>query len=98
MCPLNPEAPPPAPTFEFTRELRSLEKETWSLPLEFRPRFNSILKKLQDMERRWDTHLATIQDSLSSLSLEMQCLAFDLEATRRERDAYRMRLEEETGE
>ena len=38
--------------------------------------------------------LSLVQDALSQLRLDMKYLMFDLEATRRERDEYRLKLEE----
>ena len=38
--------------------------------------------------------LTLVQDALSQLRLDMKYLMFDLEATRRERDDYRLKLEE----
>ena len=38
--------------------------------------------------------LTLVQDALSQLRLDMKYLMFDLEATRRERDDYRMKLED----
>jgi len=38
--------------------------------------------------------LTLVQDALSQLRLDMKYLMFDLEATRRERDEYRLKLEE----
>jgi hypothetical protein len=35
-----------------------------------------------------------VQDALAQLRLDMKYLMFDLEATRRERDDYRQKLEE----
>jgi hypothetical protein len=35
-----------------------------------------------------------VQDALSQLRLDMKYLMFDLEATRRERDDYRRKVEE----
>lgn len=42
--------------------------------------------------------LLLVQDALSQLRLDMKYLMFDLEATRRERDEYHMKLEEFEGE
>ena len=38
--------------------------------------------------------LTLVQDALSQLRLDMKYLMFDLEATRRERDAFRRQLEQ----
>lgn len=38
--------------------------------------------------------LSLVQDALSQLRLDMKYLMFDLEATRRERDEYRLKLDE----
>jgi hypothetical protein len=53
--------------------------------------------------RRRRRILSLVQEALSQLRLDMKYLVFDLEATRRERDAYRQLLDgnsaqEESGE
>ena len=47
-----------------------------------------------DSNRRRRRILLLVQDALSQLRLDMKYLAFDLEATRRERDEFRRKLEE----
>lgn len=42
--------------------------------------------------------LDLVQDALSQLRLDMKYLIFDLESTRRERDAFKRELEELRGE
>lgn len=42
--------------------------------------------------RRRRSILALVQDTLSQLRLDMKYLMFDLEATRRERDEYKEKL------
>ena len=44
--------------------------------------------------RRRRRILSLVQDALSQLRLDMKYLMFDLEATRRERDEYRRKVEE----
>ena len=50
-------------------------------------------ERVVESTRRRRRILNLVQDALSQLRLDMKYLVFDLEATRRERDAYRRELE-----
>ena len=52
-----------------------------------------LLSRVIDSNRRRRRILSLVQDALSQLRLDMKYLAFDLEATRRERDEFRRKLE-----
>ena len=65
-----------------------------TLPEEYRTQVEPLLARVQDSTRRRRRILSLVQDALSQLRLDMKDLMFDLEATRRERDEYRQRLEQ----
>ena len=53
-----------------------------------------FLNRVIDSNRRRRRILVLVQDALSQLRLDMKYLTFDLEATRRERDELRRKLDE----
>ncbi|NLF68911.1 MAG: transcriptional regulator [Candidatus Anammoximicrobium sp.] len=59
------------------------------LPPECRQRIEPALGRVVENMRRRRRILTTVQEALSQLRLDMKYLMFDLEATRRERDALR---------
>ena len=63
------------------------------LPPESRVKAQSVVKRIEQDSRRRRQLLLSIQESLSQMRLDMKYLMFDLEATRRERDAYREQCE-----
>ena len=81
-------------TDEIPREIADLAIAVNELPAEQRPRLEAVLNRVIDSTRRRRRILSLVQDALSQLRLDMKYLAFDLEATRRERDEYRRKLEE----
>jgi len=77
-------------------ELVELAALIETLPDEFKQYFQPALDRaLENIDRRRRI-LSFIQEALSQLRLDMKYLMFDLEATRRERDEYRKKLEEST--
>jgi hypothetical protein len=56
---------------------------------------NAALQSVIATSQRRRRILALIQEALAALRLDMKYLAFDLEATRRERDEFRRQLEAE---
>jgi len=81
-------------TDEIPAEVAELINVVDALPPEHREKVHPALKKVVDSTRRRRRILSLVQDALSQLRLDMKYLAFDLEATRRERDEYRQKLEE----
>ena len=79
---------------EVPRELVDLAAAIGQLPPEYRERIDPALLRVIDSTRRRRRILSLVQDALSQLRLDMKYLAFDLEATRRERDEYRRKFEE----
>ncbi len=64
------------------------------LPLEHRRRIEPIFARVLESTKRRRRILGLVQDALSQLRLDMKYLMFDLEATRRERDEFRRKIEE----
>jgi hypothetical protein len=82
-----------ANTLELPRELLDLAEAVNALPSEHRQAIEPFLTRVIDSNRRRRRILNLVQDALSQLRLDMKYLAFDLEATRRERDEFRHKLE-----
>jgi hypothetical protein len=76
------------------RELVELTAAVADLPNEHRARVESSLRLAVESTKRRRRILSLVQEALGQLRLDMKYLMFDLEATRRERDAYKEALEE----
>lgn len=74
-------------------ELNELVDVIENLPEEHRQRVSPTLNKVLESTRRRRQILGLVQEALGQLRLDMKYLMFDLEATRRERDEYREKLE-----
>jgi hypothetical protein len=59
-----------------------------------RMRIEPLFSRVLESTKRRRRILGLVQDALSQLRLDMKYLMFDLEATRRERDELRRRIEE----
>ena len=79
---------------EVPREIADLKAAIDQIPAEVRQDVDPILDRVIESTKRRRRILSLVQDALSQLRLDMKYLAFDLEATRRERDDYRRKLEE----
>lgn len=79
---------------DIPREVLDLVDAIQGLPMEHRQSIEPSLNRVVDSNRRRRRILLLVQDALSQLRLDMKYLAFDLEATRRERDEFRRKLEE----
>ena len=77
-----------------TAELMELAALIETLPEEFKQYFQPAMERAMENVDRRRRILSFIQEALSQLRLDMKYLMFDLEATRRERDEYRQKLEE----
>ena len=64
------------------------------LPAEHRDQVEPIFIRVVESTKRRRRILSLVQDALSQLRLDMKYLMFDLEATRRERDDFRRKVEE----
>jgi hypothetical protein len=81
-------------TSDVPREVLDLAEAIQTLPIEYRQTIDPFLSRVVDSNRRRRRILLLVQDALSQLRLDMKYLAFDLEATRRERDAFHRKLGE----
>ncbi len=79
-------------TDDVPREVIDLIDAINALPAEHRAAIEPLATRVVDSNRRRRRILLLVQDALSQLRLDMKYLAFDLEATRRERDDYRRQL------
>lgn len=78
---------------EIPREILDLAEAIRALPEDIRHTLEPLVNRVIDSNRRRRRILSLVQEALSQLRLDMKYLAFDLEATRRERDEYRRRVE-----
>ena len=81
-------------TDEVPTEIVDLATAISQLPAEYRDKVDPVLVRVIESTKRRRRILSLVQDALSQLRLDMKYMAFDLEATRRERDEYRRKLEE----
>lgn len=79
---------------EIPTELAELVTAIHVLPGDVREKVEPYLNRVVESTRRRRRILNLVQDALSQLRLDMKYLVFDLEATRRERDDFRRKLEE----
>lgn len=76
-------------------DLNDLISAVNDLPAEYRGNLQAPLKRVVEYTRRRRRILNLIQEALSQLRMDMKYMMFDLEATRRERDAYKGTLDDE---
>lgn len=74
---------------ELPKDVAELANAIVHLPGEIRTLLEPMMARVVDSTRRRRRILALVQDALGQLRLDMKYLVFDLEATRRERDALR---------
>ena len=79
---------------ELPADLADLIAAIERLPAEQRAAVEPVLDRVVESTKRRRRILTLVQDALSQLRLDMKYLMFDLEATRRERDDYRRKVEE----
>lgn len=70
-------------------DLNDLISAVQGLPEEHRLALQQPLNRVVEYTKRRRRILNLIQEALSQLRMDMKYLMFDLEATRRERDAYK---------
>ena len=80
---------------ELPRELVELSERIAALGEADRQALEPLVQRVIDSTRRRQRIMQLVQEALSQLRLDMKYLVFDLEATRRERDALRERSEED---
>jgi hypothetical protein len=74
---------------ELPKDLVDLSQAIAGLSEGDRLRLEPLLGRVVESTKRRRRILAMVQEALSQLRLDMKYLVFDLEATRRERDAFR---------
>jgi len=79
---------------QIPADLQKLAIALNDIPDEYAARLAPLVDAVVESTRRRRRILTLVQDALGQLRLDMKYLIFDLEATRRERDAYRLKLEE----
>jgi hypothetical protein len=77
---------------ELPREINDLAAAIERLPDEHRAAIAPVLDRVIESTTRRRRILSLVQEALGQLRLDMKYLAFDLEATRRERDDYQRKL------
>ena len=78
---------------KLPKELADLSAAIQSLPQEYRAKIEPFGNRVVESTLRRKRILSLVQEALSQLRLDMKYLMFDLEATRRERDALRDELD-----
>ena len=82
-------------TEELPKDVADLAAAISSLPAEYRSRLETLMYRVVDSTKRRRRILNLVQEALSQLRLDMKYLVFDLEATRRERDALKDGFDDE---
>ena len=80
-------------TEQLPKETVDLMTAVAQLPEQYRSGVDPVLRRVVESTRRRKRILSLVQEALSQLRLDMKYLMFDLEATRRERDAFQRQLE-----
>ncbi len=80
---------------QLPNDLMDLIHAIDKLPMEMQAQLRVPLERVVDYTRRRRKILDLIQEALGQLRLDMKYLMFDLEATKRERDAYKQSLDGE---
>ncbi len=75
-------------------DLQKLALALHNIPDEYVAQLAPLVDAVVESTKRRRRILTLVQDALGQLRLDMKYLMFDLEATRRERDDYRLKLEE----
>ena len=81
---------------QLPMDLNDLIAAVQRLPETYRQELEQPLNRVVEYTRRRRRILNLIQEALSQLRMDMKYLMFDLEATRRERDAYKNSLDDGT--
>jgi hypothetical protein len=90
---MMPELPSELLEEDLPGDLVALIGGIESLPAAYRNRLQPLLDRVVQSTKRRRKIMYLVQDALGQLRLDMKYLLFDLEATRRERDAYRQKLD-----
>ena len=87
----------PSGQVELPADIRQLVEAAEALPAEQRAAITPVVTRVVQNTRRRRRILSLVQEAISQLRLDMKYLVFDLEATRRERDDYRHKLDDKAG-
>ena len=79
---------------KLPQELIELTSAVSQLSASDRVKLEPIVQRVIESTQRRKRILRLVQEALSQLRLDMKYLMFDLEATRRERDAFQQQLED----
>lgn len=79
---------------QIPADLQKLAIALHDIPDEYAAQLAPLVDAVVESTKRRRRILTLVQDALGQLRLDMKYLMFDLEATRRERDDYRLKLEE----
>lgn len=79
----------------LTDDLTELGRLLEDLPTDARRRAASLYSRLLDSNQKRRELMELVRGAINDMRFDLKCLEFDLEATRRERDAYRQMLEAE---
>lgn len=92
-----PEVQPHSSTAsdEVPADVRQLAEFIHGLPPNYSEKILPVLDRVLESTKRRRRILTLVQDALGQLRLDMKYLMFDLEATRRERDEYKSKFDEE---
>jgi len=77
------------------KDIMELKTAISHLPPEYCTKIAPLMTVVTESTCRRRRILSLVQEALSQLRLDMKYLMFDLEATRRERDAYRTELDQD---
>jgi len=80
---------------ELPKDVAELADAIAHLPAELRVKLEPLMSRVVDSTKRRRRILSLVQDALGQLRLDMKYLVFDLEATRRERDALKFQSDDE---
>jgi hypothetical protein len=80
---------------ELPKDVLELIHGIQTLPADQQIALKPYVDRVAENTKRRRRILALVQEALSQLRLDMKYLVFDLEATRRERDAYKDNSENE---
>jgi hypothetical protein len=86
---MNTKSRLPLDAEELPRELAELGRRIATIPAQYRQELEPVYQQVVDSVRRRRKILSLVQDALSQLRLDIKYLMFDLEVTRRERDALK---------
>jgi len=79
---------------ELPSDILELAATISTLDPAIRAQIEPLVARVLESTKRRRRILGLVQDALAQLRLDMKYLMFDLEATRRERDEFRRKLEE----